>query len=314
MSIETDGRPMSVLIADDDAISRRLLQVSLTKSGYQVVIANDGMEALGVLRRPDSPKLAILDWMMPGMDGVEVCRAIRGRAGEPYVYILLLTAKGHAAEVVEGLEAGADDYIRKPFDLHELKARLRAGRRILDLQQQLVSAGERLRVQATYDSLTGLLNRPVILEGLDREVARSGRERNELAVLMADIDHFKSINDSRGHLVGDAVLRQIAERMQSAVRVYDSVGRYGGEEFLIVCPGCNSETAGELAERIRVSVSSKPVCVSGQELNVTLSIGVAVTGNGLRESTELLRTADDASYMAKRCGRDRVEVQRVLAS
>lgn len=313
MSI-ADAHSMSVLIADDDPISRKLLQVSLSNSGYQVVIANDGMEAFAVLRRPDCPKLAILDWMMPGMDGVEICRAIRGKAGEPYVYIILLTAKGHAAEVVEGLEAGADDYIRKPFDLHELKARLRAGRRILDLQHQLVSAGERLRVQATYDSLTGLLNRPVILEALDRELARSSRERNELAVLMADIDHFKSINDSRGHLVGDAVLRQVAERMQSAVRAYDSVGRYGGEEFLIISPDCNSETAGELAERIRVSISSKPVCVSDQQLKVTLSIGVAVAGNGLRESTELLHTADDALYAAKRCGRDRVEVQLVLAS
>lgn len=305
---------MNVLIADDDPISRRLLKVSLSNSGYQVVIAIDGLEAFDVLRRPDGPKLAILDWMMPGMDGVEICRAVRDRTGESYVYIILLTAKGHAAEVVEGLEAGADDYIRKPFDLHELKARLRAGRRILELQQQLVSAGERLRVQATYDSLTGLLNRSVILEALDHELARSSRERNEVAILMVDIDHFKSINDTRGHLIGDAVLRQIAERMQSAVRAYDSVGRYGGEEFLIIAPGCDSETANDLAERIRQTISSKPVCVSNQRLRVTLSIGVAVTGSGLREPIELLRTADDALYTAKRCGRDRVEVKRVLAS
>ena len=151
---------------------------------------------------------------MPEVDGGEVCKAVRKRVGEPYVYIILLTAKTHPAEIIEGLEAGADDYIIKPFDIHELKARLRAGRRILELQEQLVSAGERLRVQATHDSLTGLLNRMAILESLEKELARSARQKGPVAVTMADIDHFKMINDTYGHLVGDAVLREVAERIQ----------------------------------------------------------------------------------------------------
>jgi two-component system cell cycle response regulator len=165
-----------VLIADDDPISRRLLQVSLGGGGYQVTTATDGSEALRILSQPDSPRLAVLDWLMPSLDGVEVCRLVRSSIREPYLYIILLTAKGHQTEIVEGLEAGADDYVTKPFDMQELKARLRAGKRILELQEQLVAAREQLRIQATHDSLTGLLNRMAILEALDREAARCRRE------------------------------------------------------------------------------------------------------------------------------------------
>ena len=229
---------MDILIADDDPVSRRLLQVSLGHAGYRVISAANGLEALQALDAVDYPRLCVLDWMMPELDGVDVCRKIREQAREPYVYVILLTSKAGQKEIVEGLESGADDYIVKPFDLHELKARLRSGRRILDLQQELVSARELLRTQATHDSLTGLLNRAAILDLLNKELSRSIRKKEPVATIMADLDHFKHINDTYGHQAGDAVLRQAASRMQSALREYDAMGRYGGEEFLVVSAQC----------------------------------------------------------------------------
>jgi len=296
-----------VLIADDDPVSRRLLQVSLGHAGYRVVTAADGAEALRVLNEQDCPRLAVLDWMMPAADGVEVCRAIRGSAREPYLYIILLTAKGHQTEIIEGLEAGADDYITKPFDLQELKARLRAGKRILELQEQLVSAREQLRIRATHDSLTGLFNRMAILEALDREVTRSNRENTPLAVIMADLDHFKVINDTHGHQAGDTVLQETARRMLVSLRTYDFVGRYGGEEFLVVVPGSDLAAAAELAERLRLSVSAQPVCVAGDMISTTVSLGLAVSAGRLNRPEQLLHQADEALYAAKSAGRNRVE-------
>jgi diguanylate cyclase (GGDEF)-like protein len=296
-----------VLIADDDPVSLRLLQVSLISAGYRVVVALDGLEALRVMNRDDSPRLAILDWMMPSLDGVDVCRAVRRNDREPYLYIILLTAKGHQTEIVEGLEAGADDYITKPYDLQELKARLRAGRRILELQEQLVAAREQLRIQATHDALTALLNRAAVLEVLDREVVRANREKHPMAVIMADLDHFKVINDTYGHQAGDEVLRETARRMLASLRPYDVVGRYGGEEFLIVVPIAELETASELADRLRQNIVAEPVAASaGARIPVTLSLGVAASGPP-HQSAHLLRLADEALYAAKNAGRNRVE-------
>ncbi len=295
-----------VLIADDDPVSRRLLQVSLGNAGYRVVMATDGDQALGILNEQESPRLAVLDWMMPAMDGVEVCRAIRKTAQEPYRYIILLTAKGHQTEIIEGLEAGADDYITKPFDLQELKARLRSGKRILELQEQLVTTREQLRIQATHDSLTGLFNRMAILETLDRELTRSIRENTPLAVIMVDLDHFKGINDTHGHQAGDAVLKETARRMLSSLRAYDSVGRYGGEEFLVVIPGSDMDAAVELAERLRLGVSAQPVSVDGTMISATLSLGLAVSTGEITRPEQLLQRADEALYGAKAAGRNRV--------
>jgi diguanylate cyclase (GGDEF)-like protein len=303
-----------VLIADDDPVSRHLLDVALGNAGYRVVTAANGVEALRVLDAGACPRLAVLDWMMPEMDGVQVCRTTRGRAREPYVYIILLTAKGHQTEIIEGLEAGADDYITKPFDLQELKARLRAGKRILQLQEELVTAREQLRMQATHDALTGFFSRRAILETLDKELARSDREDNPVAVIMADIDHFKEINDTHGHLAGDAVLQETARRMLASVRAYDSIGRYGGEEFLIVVPGCDLPAAAEQAERLRRSVCALPVEVAGAAIRVTLSLGVAVKKSEPKKPEELLREADEALYAAKGGGRNRVETYSELAA
>ena len=291
---------MKVLVADDSPISRHLLQVSLCSAGYETNLVADGVEALRILEQEDSPKLVILDWMMPHMDGVEVCRAIKKRIAEPYVYIILLTAKGHQEEINEGLEAGADDYITKPFDLQELKARLRVGKRILELHEQLVS-------QATHDSLTSLLNRSALIEVLQKELIRSVREKNPVAVIMADLDHFKHVNDTYGHLAGDAVLREAARRMSASLRAYDAVGRYGGEEFLVVAPSCSVAGGTELAERLRQSICGVPIDASGRAIVVTMSFGVAATCE-IKQVNKLLSMADEALYAAKKAGRNRVEV------
>jgi two-component system cell cycle response regulator len=291
---------VKVLVADDSPISRHLLEVSLSSSGYKTQLVADGAEALRVLEQAESPKLVILDWMMPKMDGVEVCRAIKKRGSEPYVYIILLTAKGHQEEINEGLEAGADDYITKPFDLQELKARLRVGKRILELHEQLVS-------QATRDSLTSLLNRSAILDVLQKELIRSVREKTPVAAIMTDLDHFKHVNDTYGHLAGDAVLREAARRLSASLRAYDSVGRYGGEEFLVVAPSCSAAGGAEVAERLREAISGAPMDASGHAIVVTMSFGVAATCD-IKQANQLLRMADDALYAAKKAGRNRVEV------
>src|SRR5260370_11810696 len=221
-----------------------------------------------MLQQENAPPLAILDWMMPGMTGPEVCRLVRTQAREPYTYILLLTSKSLKEDLIEGMESGADDYIIKPFDQHELKVRLRAGTRLVDLQAQLLSAREALREQATRDSLTRLWNRSSIIEIMQRELARGLRENTSLGVIMLHLDHFKTINDTHGHVAGDAVLREAARRMQTCIRPYDSIGRYGGEEFLVVVPGGSEQCIGSKGEILRESLSNEPLLLS--ETTVTL--------------------------------------------
>ncbi|MGH9718733.1 MAG: GGDEF domain-containing response regulator [Bryobacteraceae bacterium] len=303
---------MKILIAEDDAISRRLLETVLVKWGYEVVVVKDGQQAWEALQTEDAPRLAILDWMMPGIDGTEVCKKVRERTTAPntapYVYILLLTARSQREDLVQGMEAGADDYITKPFDANELKVRLRAGRRIIDLQAQLLDAQEALRDQASRDPLTAIWNRTAIFDILRREVARSDRESSPLAVAMADLDHFKSLNDTYGHMAGDAVLREATRRMTSGVRSYDAVGRYGGEEFLIVLPGCDTRSAACRAERLRSAIATEPFDTSEGRITVTCSLGIASTADsGDLDTDALIRSADAALYRAKHNGRNRVE-------
>jgi len=299
---------MRILAAEANPVFQSMLRTMLTRWGYDVTIARNGVEAWQALQPEDSPRLAILDWMMPGMDGVEVCRRVRAADREPYVYILLLTARTDSQDLVEGMDAGADDYLTKPFNAHELRVRLRAGRRILDLQEELLQAREALREQATHDSLTGLLNRAAILETLHTELSRSRRESQPVALLMVDLDRFKLVNDTYGHLAGDAVLREAARRMMSAVRRYDAVGRYGGEEFLIVLPGCEADGARVQAERVRKAVADGPFAAGTQSLTATCSIGVSCrTQPALSDVDSLVREADLALYGAKDRGRNRVE-------
>jgi two-component system, cell cycle response regulator len=299
---------MKVLVAEDNPVFQAMLGNMLKKWGYEVRIARDGIEAWSILQSRDTPRLAIMDWMMPGLDGVELCRRVRSSAAEPYIYILLLTARTQADDLVQGMEAGADDYLTKPFNAHELRVRLRAGRRILDLQEQLLLAREALREQATRDGLTGLWNRTTVLDLLGQELARASRERSPIGVLMADIDRFKQVNDTHGHLVGDAVLREAARRMRSSARPYDSTGRYGGEEFIVIVPNCDYNATLAHAERLRSAIAAQPFALSECQLVMTCSVGVAWTRCPSPDSAnELLRDADAALYAAKKSGRNRVE-------
>ena len=250
---------MKVLIAEDEVVSRCLVERLLSRWGYDVVVATDGLEALRILKHPDAPKLVVFDWLMPGMDGAQLCREIRGRKQEPYTYILLLTGKRTKGDVIEGLDAGADDYITKPFEPQELKVRLHTGKRILCLQDQLIAAREALRDVAMHDSLTGLWNRGAIREFLASEVARAQRQGSSVGIVLADLDHFKSVNDTYGHPVGDAVLCNVARAMRGATRPYDSVGRHGGEEFMILLPGCDPMNAVSHAERLRAAIGQASV-------------------------------------------------------
>jgi two-component system cell cycle response regulator len=298
---------MRILIADDSVVSRHLLDATLRKWGYDVVVACDGTEALNALQAEDAPKLAILDWVMPGLTGPEVCHKVREHAKDKeYTYILLLTSKSLKEDLIAGMEAGADDYITKPFDQHELKVRLRAGTRIIDLERELVRAREALREQATKDSLTLIWNRGSILDILDREIARGNREQRPVGVVLADLDHFKAVNDTYGHFAGDAVLRDFSRRMVASIRAYDAIGRYGGEEFLIVLPGCDAAKTLAQSERMRTSLANEPMSIHEARHLVTASFGATswVPG-GPMDAESLIRIADKALYMAKNQGRDR---------
>ncbi len=296
---------MRVLIADDNADSSESLAILLRHWGFEPTEVHDGSSALAALQQPDAPPLAVVDWVMPGLNGIEICRELRKDSSKPYIYTILVTGRGNREQMLDGLKAGADDYLIKPIDPYEMHARLTTARRIVELQEQLLTTQRLLREQATRDSLTGLWNRGMILEILQRELPRSKREGHAVSVIMADIDHFKGINDTHGHLVGDQVLRQVAQRLLAVLRPYDTVGRYGGEEFLVVLPGCGAEIALSLAERLRRCIEAESIRGEGMLLrSVTVSLGVAVW-NGEASGLELLRLADAALYRAKNEGRNR---------
>lgn len=304
--------PMRILIADDSLVSRHLLEATLRKWNYEVTVACDGTEAWNILRGEDPPRLAILDWVMPGMSGPEVCKRVRERAKDGelnYTYLILLTSKSQREDLIEGMEAGADDYLTKPFDQHELKVRLRAGSRVIDLQRELVAAREELREQATKDFLTRIWNRSSILDILQRELIRAARERRSVGVVLADLDHFKTVNDTFGHFAGDAVLREFTRRVSGSMRPYDSMGRYGGEEFLVVLPGCDELCTASQSERMRYAICQEPMSIEERDHPLTASFGACCFTPGMDVTAEaLIRTADDALYAAKHQGRNRTVV------
>lgn len=293
---------MKILIADDDPLSLLYLQDALQDWGYEVLTATDGQRAYEILQQPDAPMLAVVDWMMPGMDGIDVCRRVRETIRDRYVYLLMLTARNETEFVVEAMNAGADDFVGKPFNAEELQVRIRAGRRISELEQQL-------RLKATHDALTGIYNRGALLEILDKELVRHGRDAKPVSLIFADLDHFKRINDEHGHLAGDAVLREVCRRTGAVLRPYDSLGRYGGEELLIVLPACARDGALEVAERVRSAVAGLPVDTGFGTISCSLSIGVAVAAEGVTiPSQKLIHLADEALYRAKQGGRNRIEL------
>ena len=299
--------PLRMIIADDSAISRKMMQRLLEKLGFEPQIASDGNSAWELLQSNDVPTIAILDWMMPGMEGVEICRKIRQLSHQHYTYAMLLTGKTEKNDIIEGLQAGADDYMTKPFDSDELQARLVVAQRIIRFQEELFAAREVLRNQASHDYLTQLLNRGGIMETLSQELSRSRRTGGAFSVILVDIDHFKQINDTYGHLTGDDVLFEVASRIKSCMRSYDSVGRYGGEEFLLVVPGCDESQAYQVAEKIRKAVCESPIHMSQTEKTVTISLGVCT--RSIENAPEALITAADAAlYTAKKSGRNRTEI------
>lgn len=298
---------MRVLVADDSLFYRKSLERLLRLWNYDVVLATNGKEAWEILKQEGAPSLAVLDYIMPGMTGPEVCNSIRENKKGPYVYVILLSAKGEHEDLLEGFERGADDYLRKPFHELELRARLQVGERIIRAQRELLEMRERLQFQASHDSMTHLWNNAAIAEILAKEMKRAKRQGTPLSVCLTDLDFFKRVNDTYGHLAGDEVLRVSASRMLEAVRDYDFLGRYGGEEFLAVLPGCSATDALGTAERMRNALCSRPVLSDSVQINVTGSFGVSEWHPALTVK-DLLSRADLALYAAKAAGRNRVQV------
>ena len=299
---------MRILIAEDDAVSCRLLEAFLHKWGYEVTVARQGDEAWSLLQSKDAPKLAILDWMMPGMDGLEVCLEIKKGAPESPVYVLLLTSRSQAKDLVEAFEAGADDYLTKPFDPRELQARLHAGGRLLGLQEQLSEARRRLENEATRDALTGLWNRRAILDMLRRELARAARGASSIAVAVAEIDDLGRWRRTLGEQAGDALVRETGQRIRASVRYYDSVGRFDAARFLLVVPECDERGALIQARRLRLLINSKPLETPSGPVTVTLRLGVVAKGEAKEADVEaLLEASARALARAQVAGSEGVE-------
>ncbi|MBK1671734.1 diguanylate cyclase response regulator [Ectothiorhodospira shaposhnikovii] len=296
--------PVRILIAEDDLTSRTLLVSLLEKAGHEVIETRDGMEAWRILQMPDAPRLAILDWMMPEMDGIEVVRRVRATDTELPAFIIMLTCRDTKTDLIHALDSGADDYLIKPFDAGELRARMGVGIRIIQLQDALLQSREDMAYQATHDPLTGLPNRRAILERLERERERCARNGETLAIGMCDVDRFKAINDTYGHQTGDEVLCGISRMLRESVRSYDAVGRLGGEEFLIIAAMPTGARPYQLFDMLRRQLHQTPIVTRVGALPVTISIGVCVTA---RDSslTEMLALADEALYEAKSQGRNR---------
>ncbi len=297
---------MKLLIADDDLTSRTMLAAVARKWGFEPVVAEDGEVAWQILQGEDPPRLLLLDWMMPQLNGLELCQRIRQQDNDEPPFIILLTSRRETADIVAGLASGANDYVAKPFENAELQARLQVGRRMVNMQTQLSVAAQALIYQASYDDLTKLMNRRGVMDALAKEFARAQRESQTLCVGLCDIDHFKQVNDTYGHLVGDVVLSEVAKRMEVTLRPYDHIGRYGGEEFLIVLTA-NRDQASIIFERLHRAVTDTPIIVGQAKLGVSVSCGVSIFAplGGAGDSTSLLAEADNALYEAKESGRNR---------
>lgn len=296
---------MKILVAEDDTTSRRILGAVLGKLGYDVITVADGSAAWEELKKKDPPRIAVLDWMMPGLSGPVLCSKVREKGDEEYTYLILLSSNSGQDNIVDGMRAGADDYIIKPYNRQELEVRIKAGVRIIELQSELLAAKEEIRIQSQTDALTGISNRRAIFERLDGELNRAERDKKSLSIAMLDIDHFKVVNDTYGHQAGDAVLAECVARISDTIRPYDFIGRYGGEEFLLVLPGTDETTAAIVCERILEKVQTGPFVFNGVRIEFTVSIGLA-TWSGTEDVDRLIAASDKALYMAKDKGRNRV--------
>jgi two-component system, cell cycle response regulator len=313
MEERRDVEPARILIVDDHEDNVELLRARLESWGYTAETASSGVEALSKIET-SPPDLVLLDVMMPEMDGIEVARRVKGNSSLPFIPIIMQTALDSTENKVEGLEAGADDYITKPIDFAELKARLTSMLRIKRLQEelqerehQLLEANERLRYISQTDGLTGLDNRRHLEDRL-REMFEHARRLNEpFSCVMCDLDRFKSVNDTHGHQAGDAVLKQFARILRREVREIDRVGRYGGEEFMLLLPGTVLDAGVHFAERVRKQVEAHTFTFDGISICRTASFGVSAWPHPrIADCDALMRAADDALYVAKETGRNRV--------
>lgn len=291
---------MKILIAEDDPIFRSILENNLKKWGYQAVSTSDGRQAWDAINQPDCPNLVISDWMMPGLDGLQLCRKIRERSASRYVYFIILTAKDEQPDLIQGLEAGADDFLIKPIDYVELKYRIRIGERIIRLEEAVLNL-------AATDPLTGCLNRRAFMEKLDREVGRAVRNNTGLSLIMTDIDRFKKVNDRYGHVAGDRVLKQFVRQMEEMIRPYDFVGRYGGEEFILCLPESSIKEGRDIAERMRIQIEKVPMQISKNRppIHITSSFGISSFSSDCGDDIDvMIQKADNALYQAKNEGRN----------
>lgn len=300
----------SILLVEDEPTSRRMFARQLERAGYEVEAVSNGAEALALLQRRFIP-LLLTDWDMPEMNGVALCKAVRGMALEGYVYTILLSARSGKAHIIEGLAAGADDYLTKPPDDSELRARLNTGRRILKLEQSLRAANRRISLLSITDALTATFNRRYMMERLPQEIERARRNGRPLSVALCDIDHFKAVNDTHGHQAGDDVLRDFAKLMLNLTRKeIDWVARYGGEEFLIVMPETAVSDALAVAEKIRLAIAAHPFEIAAGTLGISASFGVAaydfVQALAGASVDALIADADRCLYRSKQAGRNRV--------
>jgi two-component system cell cycle response regulator len=305
-----------ILVADDDLVTRMMLTATLNEWGLEVTEAEDGQGALDILASDDPPRLALMDWNMPGKSGLQVCRELRAKAPEPYIYVIILTSMSKTEDVVEGLGSGADDYVMKPYNPGELRVRLKAGDRIVRLQTELIDAREALRDQANRDPMTGLLNRRAIQRKFRDQCADGTATGTPLTALLIDIDHFKLINDTHGHDVGDQVIIELGRRIREVVGAKGQVSRYGGEEFLVIFPACDRETAKQYISDLHLAIRSTPLqAKNGIAVSMTASMGFS--SDILKSDDKIedyVKAADEALYDAKRNGRDRFIFQALKRS
>lgn len=312
-------QPMRILVVDDNAAMRALIRTVLEAVGHQVLEAEGGKAGMAMALE-FQPQLMIVDWLMPEVTGLELIRALRQTKIGRSIYILIITSLEDDDRLIEAFENGVDDFMSKPINPRVLAARLRAGQRVIRLQQELdrdreetrrfaaelAVSNRRLQEVALTDSLTGFPNRRYAIERVQQEWLVSSRTRRPLSAMVIDVDQFKGYNDSHGHDVGDAVLRQVAASIKGALRAQDVVARTGGDEFLVICPDTGLDAALSCGERVRFAVESTPLLLAGQRLDMSVSIGVATRDTVMAEPDALIKRADQALYLAKNKGRNRI--------